>query len=519
MSDLLWKELSHSMTSDLETVRMYGKVFSVDSRSPQEWDIYEEILRKDPDFAEIRFWYTNQYGWQSGSSDAEERSGYARALKSHLVIPALGYYPYRDGHDDVNDSVFIRQLDYARKIFPERHWREINQCLNIYRDELTMEEIDEMLGYAEIYQRGYNLLNNLAYLYYFHNQFEISIPLNLSAIYSRFLTGQGTYDWPLSMLGFCYTQLGYLAEGQIFCRRTLCNCDDDIQAKTLYYLAVNLREQFRFREAADLYREAYISLQEDFMLCAAYMCLFEAGDIQAAKKWLKDRKTKPDVQSVQTIIRARFALAKGNFDEAQQLIEEVPFERVGSSIDERIQIEAEIVKIDIALLRGAKSKARVPVLYSCFLNPRSRRTALLLELYTTGVGHLGEAFTVTTFMFPEQEYWQKKLEGIKDAGFIDISDDELIQVYEEGMKRYKECPSEKMNFWFSAEPYLIEYICLRMGRMADKKLREKGMEFYLMYYNDWKDILETPAVHMRNFIMMVINELPEEERIRWLEMI
>ena len=517
VSDILLGELMRPMTKNMETVRMYGRVFSFEHRSHKEWKLYDDILNIDPDFAEVRFWSTNQQAWQTGS-DADRRAGYARALQSHLVMHALQQYPY-DVNDTANNKIFVDKLTYAETVYPDGNPGVLERVIDRTGTKVTTDELDLHLPFVLSFPCDYQLLCEFAHWYRYHDQFDKAIPLCLSALNSGYLTGTGSYAWPLSEVGRNFAKLGYLAESEMFCRQSLFCCDSPTREWTYSYLAENLRDQFRFKEAAELFRNAYLELKKDYLLCDAYMCLFEAGDIKKVYEWLSKPITQTSNEYVRLLISVRLAITEDDLTKADQLLEQMPFEKVNREIDNRLQIEAEIVKADIILISGGKTNAYQPAHKAFIINPRSRRTLYLVESSMYEYTDLGKMYTVAALLFPDQADWQKKLNKIRKHGYKDESDDEILRLYAELKKYYDDYPYDKNGFWFNAEPYFMEYLCLRMAEMADKDIRDKGLALYLQYYFDIKGIFEVHTAHVRAFFLTLLSRIAVEERNAWKQKI
>jgi hypothetical protein len=309
--------------------------------------------------------------------------------------------------------------------------------------------------------------------------------------------------------------LGYLMEGQELCRSSFIELAEKELDWEYLYLAENLREQFRFKEATDLFKEAYHEIGTNWVLCAAYMCVYESGDVQTAEEWMKDRKLKIKNRDVNYIVCARQAVAKGNLPRAREIMEALPFERINGEVDPRIQFEAEIVKADLFLLSGIKSKAFEPTLKAYFINPRSQRIAHLMDLQAS-VGLLGKYYTVAHFIFPEQPHIKEKLDALRERGYTDDSDSTIVYMCEGGMNAYENYKDDKQTFWWTAEPHVLEYICLRMAKMPEKELRDKGLNMYVSYHRDWESTFDLHTAHTRTFLLKVIRLLPEEEQAYWL---
>jgi hypothetical protein len=118
----LYNELVRPMTTDMECVKLYGTSFDMQWRSNEEWAVYDTILKRDPNFAEVRFWYANQKGWTLDNNSGEYaklKTEKGKALQSHLVIPALNEFDFKNCPDKTLVAECRKILDYAISICDE----------------------------------------------------------------------------------------------------------------------------------------------------------------------------------------------------------------------------------------------------------------------------------------------------------------------------------------------------------------------------------------------------------------
>ncbi|MBA4388221.1 MAG: hypothetical protein C0404_09585 [Verrucomicrobia bacterium] len=79
---------------DFQSIMDLGSAAFAEERSGEEFRLYREILERDPEFAEVRYWAANQSFWSSGNRTFDWQG--SKVLKSYLVPSALfGYYPER----------------------------------------------------------------------------------------------------------------------------------------------------------------------------------------------------------------------------------------------------------------------------------------------------------------------------------------------------------------------------------------------------------------------------------------
>ncbi len=512
VTDALWTELIRPMTSDMDNLSEYGKVFSVEHRSRAEWDIYEDILKRDPDFAEIRFWYTNQRTWQTGER-IYSQLGLGRALASHLVMRALVEFNKDACTDPRLIDTVEQRFSYALRLFPEGHGWVLSGYID--RIKLTEASLDSMLPYAKKLPGFLYFLRKLASYEHEMNRLETAIPLCLSGLKSNYLPSSDEYAWSYKDLGIYYSELGYLDEGDRNNQQAFMEYSTENQYLVYASIAKNLRERFLFAEASEWFLKSFKRTKDHIQLLAAYMCLYEAGKPEMAKKLMEDQTTYPFNAYDRVIIQAREAIVDGKLQDAKAIMDQLPFENVNIKVDWRIQEEAELVKADIALLMGDKKSAYRYALNSYYLNPRSRRTLYLAELSASDVQDLGTLFSVANHMFPLQSYWRNKYQGIVKRGFKDMDENNIQRNYHGISEWYFKAGENKSGFWLNASPFFNEYLCLRMAQSGSPEERNEGLSLYLVYHKDMKIIFPLYASHSRAFMMTLINTLPAGERTKW----
>ncbi len=65
-----------------------GKAAFVKEKSEEEFGLYEQILKRDPGFADVRYWWANQKWWRDRNRHKLEYQ-MALAMDSYLIVPAV----------------------------------------------------------------------------------------------------------------------------------------------------------------------------------------------------------------------------------------------------------------------------------------------------------------------------------------------------------------------------------------------------------------------------------------------
>ena len=77
----------HEHRASSDSVLLLGKAAFAKERSPEEFALYDQILKQDPDFGQVRYWAANQKGWQGMAADAQAEE-FFQSLKSFPTIEA-----------------------------------------------------------------------------------------------------------------------------------------------------------------------------------------------------------------------------------------------------------------------------------------------------------------------------------------------------------------------------------------------------------------------------------------------
>ncbi|MDD5573740.1 MAG: tetratricopeptide repeat protein, partial [Candidatus Omnitrophica bacterium] len=511
VSERLERELVRPMTRDADVLRLFGKSFYVKWRSQEEWDIYKEILRRDPDFAEIRFWYANQKYWET--KDAALWNEYIRALQSHLVIPALGYVFYDGITDPDLKEKFWQIVEEAERDFPD-HPVVASQYVGINNYHLSSSELNKFLSLAQKYPCYEPLLLDLATAYRDRDQYDKSMPLYLSTFYSNYMPGTGRFDDELLNLALLYLRLGYLSESRKCAELGIIDSSLVNRLWLTYCKGLVLQELFWFEQARDPLIEYSLYENNPDAFLQAAMGLFASGDFDKVNEFGETPKFQQMLYIIEPLFEARKALAAHKAVLALSLLDGTLYD---NGKDFFFRAEEETIKAEALFLLNRKDDARRHAVQAWYLFPRSRRMAYLLEvILNDDVRVLGRFFEVAVYIFPNDPYWKQKLSSLKKRGYKPEDDDPIALQLLSIKERYnKVSMREKSNFWFTMDPFLIEDLCRRALTFEKEGLKNDALSLYIEFASSSSQSSARLRDHTNAFFKQLLLSLSSRERAAW----
>ena len=508
----LYAELMRPMTGDMACVRMYGSSFDKEWRSDGEWEVYESILQRDPDFAEVRFWYANQKSWATDDHvSLQVEKG--RAVLSHLVMPALNEFDYENCADEAVVAGFHKALAHAEEICRD-HSVVLSVKLKVKGDNLSVSELDELLPMAEKYPSNWNFIVKLAFQYRKRGCYEKSIPLFLSAIQSGYLKGTGGFDWEFYLLALDFYKLGYIDES-IFCGvHALADCSEERMHSILWYLGQATREKNYYRLCATLFARREEVKEDSWGSLYACLSAYQSGDPGLLKEFENCDLARKNLSSLK---EARAFAAKGMFDAALSQLPEVrPDIRLNSK---EFQLQEEIIRADIYMLSGNIVEARKHAVRAWYVSPRSRQVGRLLERSAVeDKVWLGRYAKVGLFICRDDPCWKSILH--RSGQSAEENREVVIGLFEDIEGKLDGLTgSEQCRMWQQLRPFEIEYVCLFMLKLCDESISEKALDLYVRYAKYIKFISEQQRMHTRTFFIQLVSLLEEEDRVQWMSLL
>ncbi|MBN2064947.1 MAG: hypothetical protein JW745_09105 [Sedimentisphaerales bacterium] len=480
VSDGLYQELIRPMTTDMECVKMYGKTFFVPWRKQEEWDIYEEILKRDPDFAEIRYWYANQKGWTLDSESqeyAQLKIETGRALQSHLVMPALGEFNYTGCPDKAVINDCKKVLDYAIDICGENPLVMAVKLKN-NRGKLSIKQLDAMLPLAEKYPSNLIFLTTLASEYLKKGCHDRSMPLILSAIGSGYLKGSGKFVWEWSILTRDYCRLGYNDEA-IYCAQQAVH---DIGTKGEQYLYWNMAMAYMDRqdylEAARAFRIANERKQGYGADLMSRLCIYQSGKLEllADPEYVAVQETQYSNET------AWKELTNKRYDQALNTMAPMVNSPLVNPDSSLYVAEAEKFHAEVYILTGQLEMAKKHAYRAWYIHPQSRRVACLLaQCCKDDKYQMGVYLKMASFFYPDDQLW-KKLAQKYEILPINEAYADIVQKYNKIKVELAGLSEDaQWAFWQQFSPFEIEYMCLALVRGGDSTIKGDVLEMYDRY--------------------------------------
>ena len=209
-NDPLVKHLHRRRCEQEQSLIDLGEAAFVGERSNEEFSLYQGILHRDPNFADVRYWRANQLQWRD-----HDRLKYVVQLAT-----ALDSYPVRGA---------FREFDPAGEALPEHYksWaRQVSKLLgrDVSQDaylqlkqaakthHITGELLERATREAGAHPNDYWLLVDLARAYSqawdMLDDKDVAASLQIAALRNRYLTGTGTKDDALRGLATSLAELG-----------------------------------------------------------------------------------------------------------------------------------------------------------------------------------------------------------------------------------------------------------------------------------------------------------------------
>ena len=518
VSDGLYKEMIRPMTNDMECVRLYGQSFYMPWRTDKEWAVYDEILQRDPDFAEVRFWYANQKGWTLDDGDPEFtqlKVEKGKALQSHLLMPALDEFDFDYCPDKQVVSDCKKVLAYAERICGEDS-TVMSVKLEVEGKHLSIEELDTLLPIAEKYPSGWNFIQSLAWEYHQRGCYEKSIPLYLSAINSGYLKGVGRFDWEWSKLAQDFLTLGFPDESIHCVRHAFADCAESRKPYVSFYAGKALRERNHFDSATRSFIYRQEKKEDSWGAFYAYLSMYEDGDLTLQDK-LKERTIK--YKSMDLLRKTRSLQAEGNAEEALKLLKVARV--LGQNKSRELRLETEMMLSDLYNVSGQMDQAAEHAVAAWYLAPRNRHAAYLLEhsVNEDNLADFQRYLTVGLFICENDACWKAMLDRLEGRLPAETTEDVTKRYQAVKDKLDTIAASKEADFKQQIFPFEVESVCLDLLRQDDESMRDKSLRLYLQYRDLVKGRSEWQKAHTRLFFIQLLQQIPENDRPAWMALI
>ena len=266
-SPALIQHLRMKRCKDHQSIIDLGKAAFAKEKSEAEFGLYRRILDRDPGFADVRCWYSNQKYWKDRNG-TQQKNQLALVLESYPVVAALVYSAkhYSDGEHAGKHAQWVRQAEeLVGPEFPDL----LRIRLRSARDEgrVDYELLARATKVAAQYPNNSRLLRELGKAYG-EGETGPADPAMAASIFlanmrNLRLTGRGNKqdvtDW------FTHT-VSCLGRADVYVQFALPvlqrRLKDDGLGKPAANVAQMLFKMARFEQAVEYYRIAFKGLEE-----------------------------------------------------------------------------------------------------------------------------------------------------------------------------------------------------------------------------------------------------------------
>jgi len=188
----LLKHMRAERYKDPQSLIDLGRAALAKERSDEEFGLYRKILKRDGDFAEVRYWFANQKWWlDRDGKDCELNK--ARSLNSYVTLaPLKDFHPGACPDKELAKKydLWIKQAeDLAGPDMPDLLTMALDRAIGA--GKLTPELVARATAVAAKFSNEYWLMNNLAQAYHRLHDREMAASIYLAGWRSRYLTGMG----------------------------------------------------------------------------------------------------------------------------------------------------------------------------------------------------------------------------------------------------------------------------------------------------------------------------------------
>jgi len=188
-----------------------GEAAFAEEKSDEEFDIYKKILKRDPGFADVRYWWANQKWWHDEKWGHYEHQ-IALALNSYLVEAPLVIFDAEDCPDKEMAKRYPQWLKEAEKLvgadFPDLLKVRVSSAVR--KGRISSDLLLRATAAASRYPNNFWMLDNLAHAYRNGGEMPadpaMAASIHLTRLRSRYLTGRGSKQD--ATRGFAYAIMG-----------------------------------------------------------------------------------------------------------------------------------------------------------------------------------------------------------------------------------------------------------------------------------------------------------------------
>lgn len=213
-NEALVKHLHFKQCKHRQSLIDLGRAAFVEERSDQEWAIYNGILKRDPDFALVRYWRANQSWWQN-RDNAAKALDVAKSINSHITLQALQDFRAAYCRDKALAAKYPQWCKQAEELAgPDSIFvigRRLGKAVKNFK--ISPELLKKATAVGAKYPNHLYYLRTLAMAYYMGGDLPVDVDMAISilvaALQNDYLTGVGNKDSVVISLAHIVRSLGY----------------------------------------------------------------------------------------------------------------------------------------------------------------------------------------------------------------------------------------------------------------------------------------------------------------------
>jgi tetratricopeptide (TPR) repeat protein len=205
--------LHRARCRDFQSIVDLGKAAFAEEKTSAEFRLYENILVRDPDFADVRYWWANQKMWQD-----DDRKEYFRqtalALNSYPVRSAIEDFEPKTCADKELVAKYELAVDQASRLVGRDFRKDAHRAMkaameaNAVSGELLEKSLVEASANPNQYWFLWTIAKACSNDWYGICDQDISIGVSLAAYDNRYLPGNSDKDDVILMLAQSLANLG-----------------------------------------------------------------------------------------------------------------------------------------------------------------------------------------------------------------------------------------------------------------------------------------------------------------------
>ena len=370
-----------------ESILDLGKAAWLKERSSEEFAIYQRILDRDPDFADVRAWWANQKQWRDGDK-ASYQQQLGLCLASYPVPEFCWFHPPAcpDPELAARRDEWVNEVEaLTGPDFPDLLKNRLRFCTK--HTGLDMEVFERAARVSRRYPNAFGLLSRLAQTIetWKTGSRELAAGLRIAALRNRYMPGSGDKSDQARKLSNFMSNLGRYGI-MVQLRRPL--IDRAIRSNadgwgTWYALsqAWGLAMMRRYEEAIPYFRQAYKrgkpgSSEKIRGLALGGWAAAQAGRIDILDQILRDRREELEAGGMLFMLESYRAVLRGeSLDPDELWTHYVAHPEMWGGYSPMVYLRAQL-----DLMRGTDA-GRFEVQVAIARNPGNRLSQVLYDLF------------------------------------------------------------------------------------------------------------------------------------------